>query len=397
LTQSIGGAGDSKRPLADSTDLSPIIEPPKPPPKKTGPKKSKTKANCGITNPNILRMLNEDEIEDDYEIGRELGKGAFGSVKEVFRFKTGEKCAIKFISVSGADLKFTPEYIKETTEVEIDVLGSIQNENIVSMKDLFITDKEFAIVMELVTGGELFDKIVQLSCYSEAKACELITQVFEGVAALHEADIVHRDLKPENLLLSSGDEDAIIKIADFCLAKRTKGEKCYENCGTMMYLAPEMIKNARNITKNEYTEGYGHKVDVWATGIILYIMLCGFPPFYDEDNTTMFDDIVNLEVNFPSPEWDEISPQAKEFVALTLEKNPAKRHSAKEALQHPWIVAQAEKSQANLIKTVTQLKKFNARRKFKGAILATKALNKLKIGASSDKIVHNTNKDPKSS
>jgi len=260
-------------------------------------------------------------------------------------------------------------------------LSSVFHDNIVLMKDLFITDSHYCIVMELVTGGELFDKIVQLSCYSEMKACELITEVLEGVCALHDADVVHRDLKPENLLLSSADDDAIIKIADFGLGKRTEGKPCYENCGTMMYLAPEMIKNSRDLQKYGASDGYSHKVDVWATGVILYIMLCGFPPYYDEDNSTMFDDIVGLPVNFPSPEWDAISNEAKEFMKKLLAKTPEQRLSAREALQDPWIRARERRNQTNLLQTVTQLKKFNARRKFKGAIIATKALSKMRFSA----------------
>jgi serine/threonine protein kinase len=299
-------------------------------------------------------------------------------VKECIHLKTGEKRAIKFVSRAG-DERFSAAYIKETTETEMDILCSIFNDNIVQLKDIFITATHYCIVMELVTGGELFEKIVQLSCYSESKAAELIYQVFEGICALHDAGIVHRDLKPENLLLSSPDEDAIIKVADFGLAKRTNGEACFDSCGTMMYLAPEMIINSRAQQNFRTPEGYDLKVDVWATGVILYIMLCGFPPYYDEDNSTMFEDIINLPPSFPSPEWDAISTQGKDFVKLLLEKNPSKRLSARQALQHPWVQAGEGKSKENLAKTINQLKKFNARRKFRGAIIATKALNKLRI------------------
>jgi len=294
--------------------------------------------------------------------------------------KTGEKRAIKFINRSG-DQKFTAAYIKETTETEIDILCSVYNEYIVQIKDLFITDSQYCIVMELVTGGELFEKIVSLSCYSEQKAAELVAQVLEGVEALHEQSVVHRDLKPENLLLSSSDEDAVIKVADFGLAKRTAGKPCFDSCGTMMYLAPEMIINSRAQQRFQRPDGYDLKVDIWAIGVILYIMLCGFPPYYDEDNTTMFNDILGLPVSFPSPEWDFVSDKAKEFVLKLMEKDPEKRLTAKEALNWEWV-ASARKpgklSQVNLLSTVNQLKKFNARRKFRGAVHTISALNKLR-------------------
>jgi len=331
---------------------------------------------------NISNFVNRGNVADDYIIGRVLGKGAFGEVNEVVHKKTGEKRAVKFISKHGSE-KFTPEYIKSTTESEIDILCSIEQDNIVQMKDLFITDTQYCIVMELVTGGELFDKIVQLTCYSEQQAAILIKQVFTGIHHLHENGIGHRDLKPENLLLSSPDEDAMIKIADFGLAKKLAHptDMMLDACGTLMYLAPEVIKTVRARQGGQETLGYDLKVDMWSAGVILYIMMCGFPPFYDEDDHALFDEILRARLEFPSPEWDAVSDEAKDFVRKLIEPNSEKRLSAAEALNDPWITGgdTGALPEANLAQTITQLKKFNARRKFRSAILATKAINMMKL------------------
>jgi len=211
------------------------------------------------------------------------------------------------------------------------------HQNIVLIKDLFVTDTQYIIVLELLNGGEVFDQIVKLGCFTEQKAAKYIREVLVGLRALHDCGFVHRDLKPDNLLLSSPQDDAHVKITDFGLAKRTNGQSLYDACGTIMYLAPEMIINSRAGMNYERQDGYDNKVDIWATGVILFIMLCGFPPFYDEDQTQMLDDIIKLEVGFPSPEWDEISDKTKNFVKRLLEKDPEKRPSAEQAIKDAWI------------------------------------------------------------
>eukprot|EP01103_Thecamoeba_quadrilineata_P008336 TRINITY_DN180_c0_g2_i2.p1 TRINITY_DN180_c0_g2~~TRINITY_DN180_c0_g2_i2.p1 ORF type:complete len:383 (+),score=107.78 TRINITY_DN180_c0_g2_i2:50-1198(+) len=330
----------------------------------------------------IKNFMNRGTPQEQYHIGRVLGKGAFGEVNEGIHKKTGEKRAIKFISKSNPN--FSNDYIQVTTESEIEILCSISQDNIVQMKDLFIDEKQYCIILELVTGGELFDKIVELTSYSEQQAATLIKQVFTGIHALHEKNIVHRDLKPENLLLSSKEEDAYIKIADFGLAKKikSKSERMSEAVGTLMYIAPEIIKMAREKRGgNENPAGYSMKVDVWSAGVILYIMMCGMPPFYDEDDKKLFDQILSDPVEFPSPEFDIISDEAKHFIMKLLERDPEKRLSAAEALNDPWITRgeSGALGEHNLPLTVAQLKKFNARRRLRAAILATKALNKLKL------------------
>ncbi|GIY40704.1 hypothetical protein CDAR_37831 [Caerostris darwini] len=215
-----------------------------------------------------------------------------------------------------------------------------------------------------VTGGELFEDIVAREYYSEADASHCIQQILESVHHCHVNSIVHRDLKPENLLLASKSKGAAVKLADFGLAIEVQGEQqaWYGFAGTPGYLSPEVLKK----------DPYGKPVDIWACGVILYILLVGYPPFWDEDQHRLYAQIKAGAYDYPSPEWDTVTPEAKNLINSMLTVNPAKRITASEALKHPWI-CQRERVASTLHRqeTVDCLKKFNARRKLKGAILTT--------------------------
>jgi len=216
-----------------------------------------------------------------------------------------------------------------------------------------------------------------LSHYSEKEASKIISQVLAGVQHLHTNRIVHRDLKPENLLLSSKDIDADIKITDFGLSEifeEGQPMQMSRAVGTPGYLAPEILELLDN------GKPYSKEVDLWSIGVILYILLCGFPPFYGDNDDEVYDKIVAGEWRFLSPYWDDVSQSAKDLITNLLELNPTKRFTAEQALSHPWIAARDRNSEAHLGTTISELKKFNAKRKFKGAILAVKALNKMRRG-----------------
>ncbi|RTG89736.1 calcium/calmodulin-dependent protein kinase (CaM kinase) II [Schistosoma bovis] len=215
-----------------------------------------------------------------------------------------------------------------------------------------------------VTGGELFEDIVAREFYSEADASNCMQQIIESVNYCHQNNIVHRDLKPENLLLASKSKGAAVKLADFGLAIEVQGDQpaWFGFAGTPGYLSPEVLRK----------EPYGKAVDVWACGVILYILLVGYPPFWDEDQNRLYSQIKSGAYDYPSPEWDTVTPEAKNLINLMLTVSPARRITAAEALKHPWI-CQRERV-ASLVhrqETVECLKKFNARRKLKGAILTT--------------------------
>ncbi|PKU31817.1 calcium calmodulin-dependent protein kinase type ii subunit alpha isoform x1 [Limosa lapponica baueri] len=220
------------------------------------------------------------------------------------------------------------------------------------------------LIFDLVTGGELFEDIVAREYYSEADASHCIQQILEAVLHCHQMGVVHRDLKPENLLLASKLKGAAVKLADFGLAIEVEGDQqaWFGFAGTPGYLSPEVLRK----------DPYGKAVDLWACGVILYILLVGYPPFWDEDQHRLYQQIKAGAYDFPSPEWDTVTPEAKDLINKMLTINPSKRITAAEALKHPWISHRATVASCmHRQETVDCLKKFNARRKLKGAILTT--------------------------
>jgi len=205
--------------------------------------------------------------------------------------------------------------------------------------------------MELATGGELFDSIVSRGKYSEKDAARVVQQVASACHYLHAIGIVHRDLKPENLLLESKAADARVKIADFGLSKIMEATSVLQTaCGTPGYVAPEVLLG----------EGYNQEVDVWSIGVITYILLCGFPPFYADSNAKLFEKIMAGSYTFPSPYWDKISESAKDLIKKMLVVEPKQRYSSKQVMDHPWIQGLAPVSDDQLETVQGQLKKHQA-------------------------------------
>merc|ERR1719482_1274387 len=228
-------------------------------------------------------------------------------------------------------------------------MGQISHDNVISLVEVFDEPKKMNLVMELVTGGELFDKIVAKGSFNEKEAATTMATLCGALKYLHAKDIVHRDLKPENILLSDKSADAVIKVADFGLARMVKNKDMMKTaCGTPGYVAPEVLQN------KGYSSG---AVDLWSAGVILYILLCGFPPFYEEELPALFDQILKGRYDFPSPWWDNISEDAKDLVKRMLTVDPKKRATAKDVLSHRWICGNAPTTVLN----TDQLKKYNAR------------------------------------
>ncbi|KAF7252383.1 Calcium/calmodulin-dependent protein kinase type II subunit delta, partial [Varanus komodoensis] len=285
----------------------------------------------------------------------------------------------------GIDLKnFSPTFLKKML-LCIECYFFERFSNIYStiwMQSILKTIKMFYVINR-VTGGELFEDIVAREYYSEADASHCIQQILEAVLHCHQMGVVHRDLKPENLLLASKSKGAAVKLADFGLAIEVQGEQqaWFGFAGTPGYLSPEVLRK----------DPYGKPVDMWACGVILYILLVGYPPFWDEDQHRLYQQIKAGAYDFPSPEWDTVTPEAKDLINKMLTINPAKRINASEALKHPWICG-VKWSNRDLVvevvvtvivsifgdkqrstvasmmhrqETVDCLKKFNARRKLK--------------------------------
>ncbi|XP_073806700.1 calcium/calmodulin-dependent protein kinase (CaM kinase) II beta 1 isoform X10 [Danio rerio] len=296
---------------------------------------------------------------DEYQLYEELGKGAFSVVRRCVKLSTGQEYAAKIINTKKLSARD-----HQKLEREARICRLLKHPNIVRLHDSISEEGFHYLLFDLVTGGELFEDIVAREYYSEADASHCIHQILDSVHHIHQHDIVHRDLKPENLLLASKCKNAAVKLADFGLAIEVQGDQqaWFGFAGTPGYLSPEVLRK----------EAYGKPVDIWACGVILYILLVGYPPFWDEDQHKLYQQIKAGAYDFPSPEWDTVTPEAKNLINQMLTINPAKRITAQEALKHPWVCQRSTvASMMHRQETVECLKKFNARRKLKGAILTT--------------------------
>ncbi|XP_023686072.1 calcium/calmodulin-dependent protein kinase type II subunit gamma isoform X18 [Paramormyrops kingsleyae] len=307
----------------------------------------------------MATIVTSTRFTDEYQLYEELGKGAFSVVRRCVKKSTGQEYAAKIINTKKLSARD-----HQKLEREARICRLLKHPNIVRLHDSIAEEGFHYLVFDLVTGGELFEDIVAREYYSEADASQCINQILESVSHIHQHDIVHRDLKPENLLLASKMKGAAVKLADFGLAIEVQGDQqaWFGFAGTPGYLSPEVLRK----------DPYGKPVDIWACGVILYILLVGYPPFWDEDQHKLYQQIKAGAYDFPSPEWDTVTPEAKNLINQMLTINPAKRITADQALKHPWVCQRSTvASMMHRQETVECLRKFNARRKLKGAILTT--------------------------
>lgn len=406
------------------------------------------------------RPCRKDDCARDFKIEGELGRGSFAVVKKAVLRKDNSQWALKCIDVSdcggrGGAAPDVPTAVSDTRagrhttrswharapstgaprfdwltrparplqkskleredeealRTEVEILERMDHPNIVKLRAVYDTPKTFYMVLELMTGGELFDRIVSKSKYSEMEASKVVRCLADALSYCHKRGVVHRDLKPENLLYTDATDGAQIKIADFGLAKLLNQNKLMATaCGTPGYVAPEILMG------RPYTD----KVDLWSLGVITYILLCGFPPFYDENNAgvpwlrvvhapppapvphphphtpashqpthltrraALFAQIKSGRYDFPSPYWDEIGEGAKDLLRRLLVVDPLARYGAEDVLKHPWVTGGART--VKLDSAYTQLRRFNARRRFRAGVkkvMAAQAFarfGKLRIG-----------------
>ncbi|KAM9544736.1 calcium/calmodulin-dependent protein kinase type II subunit beta-like isoform 35-T35 [Salvelinus alpinus] len=308
---------------------------------------------------------------DEFQLYEELGKGAFSVVRRCVKLCTGQEYAAKIINTKKLSARDHQKLerearicrlLKHSNIVPWRRKAQVPGSGLVRLHDSISEEGFHYLLFDLVTGGELFEDIVAREYYSEADASHCIQQILEAVLHCHQMGVVHRDLKPENLLLASKCKNAAVKLADFGLAIEVQGDQqaWFGFAGTPGYLSPEVLRK----------EAYGKPVDIWACGVILYILLVGYPPFWDEDQHKLYQQIKAGAYDFPSPEWDTVTPEAKNLINQMLTINPAKRITAQEALKHPWVCQRSTvASMMHRQETVECLKKFNARRKLKGAVL----------------------------
>jgi len=263
------------------------------------------------------------DIDKMYEFKGELGRGAFSVVYVATQRATGVQYAVKVINKKDLGKDY-----EKNLKMEVDILKKVNHPNIIALKELFDTPDKLYLVMELVTGGELFDKIVEKGSYTEHEAGQLVRKIVSAVDYLHNLGIVHRDLKPENLLLKRADNDLEIAIADFGLSKIVGQQMMMQTaCGTPSYVAPEVLN----------ASGYGKEVDMWSIGVITYILLCGFPPFYGDTVPEIFEQIMEANFDYPEEYWGSVSKEAKDFINKLLVVDSDKRLTASDALRHPWL------------------------------------------------------------
>lgn len=269
-------------------------------------------------------------IEDQYMIGREIGRGAFSIVREAINKQNGEKVAVKSIRT---------KYIRNKLLIrEIDIMKRVGNHpSILKLYDVFESQKHLHLVLELVTGGELFDQIVARGEYSEKDASTIVRQMISAVAHLHEHGIAHRDLKPQNLLCA-GPDGTDIRVADFGLSKMFgDGENLETCCGSPEYVAPEVLE----------CKPYDKACDLWSVGVIIYVMLTGCFPFWDKNNAVLYEKIRNVDYGWP--DGCLVSKEARHLIQNLLEKDPDRRYTAQQALDHPWVAGTGVSQDKRLI------------------------------------------------
>ncbi|XP_067260423.1 serine/threonine-protein kinase DCLK2 isoform X6 [Chanodichthys erythropterus] len=293
------------------------------------------------------RNIAASSILDKYKIGKVIGDGNFAVVKECVERSTGKEFALKIIDKNKCRGK------EHLIENEVAVLRRVKHPNIIMLIEEVDTPTELYLVMELVKGGDLFDAITSSTKYTERDASVMVFDLAAALKYLHRMCIVHRDIKPENLLVCEYPNGTkSLKLGDFGLATVVEGP-LYTVCGTPTYVAPEIIAES----------GYGLKVDIWAAGVITYILLCGFPPFRSENNLQedLFDQILVGRLEFPSPFWDNITDSAKELIGYMLQVNVEARYTAEDVLSHPWVTEDAAMENNMKMEVAGKLKKhFNS-------------------------------------
>lgn len=315
----------------------------------------------------LTSIIAARDIRQHYAFGSELGRGAFSVVYAAKCLRKGtdhEEVAIK--CVQRRNLSYAEE---SALRVEMDIMVRLRHPNIVRLIDSFTDNAHLYMVMEVVKGGELFQRIVEKVTYKENEARDVIRGLLEAIAYCHANGIVHRDLKPENVLLVDEADSCRVKVADFGFAEvLPQSTLLNSQCGTPGYVAPEILNR----------QPYGAEVDLWSLGVIGYILLGGYPPFHDTNQARLFQRIKKGVYKFHDEYWSEISQDAKDLISRMLTVDQKKRITAAEALQHPYLQVPAANLDTDMYGTAERMRLFNARRKMRSAIGSIIAINRMK-------------------
>jgi len=303
------------------------------------------------------------QMKSCYDVAEVIGSGAFSTVHRVHH--RASQCSYAMKCVVRAKLTQEDD---DALQDEVAILKEFDHVCIIRLYDFFVEPERYYLVLEEMSGGELFDRIVKKSYYNEGDARDLCKFLLEAMKYCHDHHVAHRDLKPENLLLQNTKDDSNIKIADFGFAKRVKKPKSLTTqCGTPGYVAPEILKGLP----------YDEKADMWSVGVILYILLGGYPPFIEENQKLLFRKIKQGAYEFHKEYWADVSSEAKNLISSLLTVDPDRRLSANEALRNVWISGEEPLSHKDMGQALERFKKFNAKRKLRAAVHTVIVANKM--------------------
>ncbi|XP_059289945.1 calcium-dependent protein kinase 26-like [Lycium ferocissimum] len=327
-------------------------EKPAEPEKPRKPHNVKRMASAGLQVDSVLKTKT-GHLKEYYNLGEKLGHGQFGTTFLCIEKGTGKKYACKSI----AKRKLLTDEDVEDVRREIQIMHHLSGlPNVISIKGAYEDAVAVHVVMELCTGGELFDRIVKRGHYSERQAAELARTIVGVVEACHSLGVMHRDLKPENFLFVNEEEDSPLKTIDFGLSMFFKPGQIFDDVvGSPYYVAPEVLRKR-----------YGPEADIWSAGVIIYILLSGIPPFWGESEQEIFDEVLNGDIDFELDPWPKISQGAKDLVRRMLVRDPKKRLTAYEVLCHPWVQIDGVAPDKPLDSAIfTRLTQFSAMNKLK--------------------------------
>lgn len=318
----------------------------------------KVSTNQGILiKKSTMIVQNLRDLEDEYDVGDQLGSGSYGIVKSCTHRDTSQERAVKIIE---------KKKIKNMAQfrTEITILQTLDHPNIIKMYEYFEDEEYIYLVLEKCQGGELFDRIIEKEFFSEKEAARVFKQILLAINYCHNNGVCHRDLKPENFIFASKEDDSDIKIIDFGLSKifdpTMQGYSLMQTgCGTPYYISPEVL-----------THNYNHMCDMWSAGCILYVLLCGYPPFFGDDDREIIEAVRQGEFDYEGEEWEDVSLEAKDLISRMICK-PEVRLTAHEALKHPWVKTLAKNSKKEKLNKLdmVHLKKFQSHQKMKQAAI----------------------------
>lgn len=313
---------------------------------------------------NSLIQGKTESISKNYEITAKIGSGTFGKVYKVKHLLTGNYRAMKVVKKDTVNYQDDEKVFLK----EIEILSLLDHPNIIKIYEYYVDDLNYYVMSELATGGELYEQIYKLKNYKESDTATIMEQLFSAINYIHQRGIVHRDLKPENILLETKNaSDISIKLIDFGTSNFfNKGKKLTLKVGTPYYIAPEVMKRE-----------YNNKCDIWSLGVIMYILLSGYPPFDGTDDNQIMDKVLKGKYSFAGKEWECVSDESKELIRKLLNYDYKSRISALEAMEDPWIVKYSRERKStftmelsNLKRPFENLRKFSAKQKLQQSTIA---------------------------